>query len=242
MACREQPAGSGDGQMNLRPVSARKTIQDQIYDQLRDALMAGAFKAREPFTIAALSARFQTSHMPVREALRRLASENALQISPAGTAYVPGITRAEFDDILQARVIIECAAAGLAAPHLGPADLTVLEACIRQHREAGARGDIAAMTAANRDFHFHIYRAAGNAVLMSQIENLWLRSGPYLRLLSDRISDLLRNDVTDHFTLHHVEMAEAVAKGDAAALRHACHADLLSTQSLLYDLFAVDEE
>lgn len=30
----------------------------------------------------------------------------------------------------------------------------------------------------NRDFHFLIYNACGNAVLIRQIENLWLLTGP----------------------------------------------------------------
>lgn len=72
-------------EVRLKPVGARRTVQDQVYEQLRDALISGAFLAGESFTISALSERFKTSHMPVREALRRLAAQNALRISATGT-------------------------------------------------------------------------------------------------------------------------------------------------------------
>ncbi len=217
----------------LKPVSSRKTVHDQVYDQLRDALISGAFEAGEPFTIAALAARFQTSHMPVREALRRLAAERALLIATTGTAYVPDITRAELHDITRARIIIEGATAELAGPRLTPADLTALAHLLDRHEHSGLTGQIAEMTHTNRAFHFRIYQAAGSPVLLSQIENLWLRSGPYVRFLSDRMAELLRSGPAERFVRHHHDMLAALRAGDWAALRTACEADIAGTCSSL---------
>ncbi len=221
-------------QKQLKPVASRRTVQDQVYEQLRDALMSGAFEARESFTIASLSERFQTSHMPVREALRRLAAENALRIAASGTAFVPDLSQEELDDISRARIIIECATAELAMPNLGKGDLGTLQALIEVHRETGISGDIVAMAAANRQFHFHIYAAAQSPVLMSQIENLWLRSGPYVRFLSDRMATLLKTDYRSGFTLHHERMLEALRRGDAPAFVDAVRADIAATRTLLH--------
>jgi len=218
----------------LKPVATRKTVQDQVYEQLREALMSGAFQARDSFTIASLADRFQTSHMPVREALRRLAAENALRIAPSGTAFVPDLSRGELDDISRARVIIEGAAAELAAPNLSAADRAALAALIAEHRQTGISGDIVAMAAANRRFHFHIYAAARSPILMSHIENLWLRSGPYVRFLSDRMGSLLQTDYKGEFTQHHEAMLEALDRGDLPAFRAAIEADIAATQDLLH--------
>ena len=218
----------------LKPVATRKTVQDQVYEQLREALMSGAFQARESFTIASLSDRFQTSHMPVREALRRLAAENALRIAPSGTAFVPDLSRDELDDISRARVIIEGAAAELAAPQLTAADRIELAALIDEHRETGISGDIVAMAAANRRFHFHIYGAAHSPILMSHIENLWLRSGPYVRFLSDRMGSLLQTDYKGQFTRHHEVMLAALDRRDVPAFRAAMENDITSTRDLLH--------
>lgn len=227
---------------DFKPVSSRKTVHDLVYEQLRDALMSGAFEARKPFTISSLSERFHTSHMPVREALRRLASENALKISATGTAYVPAITVSELKDISRARKIVEGATARIAGANLTSKDIETLEQILTRHRESASTGDIAEMTAANRAFHFHIYRAAGSPVLLSQIENLWLRSGPYVRFLSDRMSDLLKTEHKAGFTDHHAAMVKAAKEGDWDALGAACEADVQTSQDLLLDILASDED
>lgn len=226
----------------LKPVSGRKTVHDLVYEQLRDALMSGAFEARKPFTIASLSQRFNTSHMPVREALRRLASENALRISSGGTAYVPAITALELRDISRARIIIEGATARIAGPRLTQADIDALEQLLAHHRSSATSGNIVEMTAANRAFHFRIYRGSGSPVLLSQIENLWLRSGPYVRYLSDRMADLLKSDHRNGFTDLHAAMIKAVKLGDWEALGAACEADIQASQDLLLDFLANEDE
>lgn len=217
----------------LKPVAGRKTVQDQVYDQLREALMSGAFEAREHFTISSLADRFQTSHMPVREALRRLAAENALRISPAGTAFVPDLSREELADITRTRVIIEGATAELAASHLTASDQKILRRIVEEHQATGVSGDIAAMAAANRRFHFHIYAAAQSPILMSHIENLWLRSGPYVRFLSDRMGMLLKTEYREEYTHHHKMMLDALKREDVGGFRAAMEADIRATQDLL---------
>lgn len=217
----------------LQPVARRKTVQDLVHEQLRAALMSGAFEAEASFTITALAEQFQTSHMPVREALRRLAAEGALRISTSGTAQVPAITLAELADLSRARIIIEGAAAELAVPNLGADDLALLtDLCARQEAAGGA-GRIADLVAINRAFHFHIYAHAGSPVLMSQIETLWLRSGPYVRLLSDLMADLLRAGHGNGPVRLHRRMLAALREGDAPAFRAAMEDDIRATERLL---------
>jgi DNA-binding GntR family transcriptional regulator len=225
----------------LKPVSSRKSVHDLVYEQLRDALMSGAFEARKAFTIASLSERFQTSHMPVREALRRLASENALSISAAGTAYVPAITAPELRDITRARMIVEGATARIAGPLLTAEDIATLEQILSRHRASASAGNNTEMTAANRAFHFHIYQASGSPVLLSQIENLWLRSGPYVRFLSDRMGELLKTEHRSGFTDQHAAMIDAIKNGDWNALGEACEADIRASQDLLLDILAAED-
>ena len=222
----------------LQPILERQTVQDQVYAQLREALIAGAFEAKEAFTIAGLADRFQVSHMPVREALRRLAAENALRIAPSGTAYVPDLSADELEDITRARVIIEGATTAIAFDHLDDDDLAQLQAIVARHHASGLAGNTPAMTAANREFHFHIYRAAQSPVLMSQIENLWLRSGPYVRILSDRMEQLLKTALRDSFTAHHESVCKALAIRDADAFRAAMEADIRASHLLLRQLIA----
>ncbi len=224
----------------LHPVARRKTVQDLVYEQLRGALMSGAFEAEANFTITALAEQFQTSHMPVREALRRLAAEGALRISTSGTAQVPAITQPELADLCRARVIIEGAAAELAAPNLTARDIADLAELRARQEAAGVAGRISDLVAINRAFHFHIYARAGSPVLMSQIETLWLRWGPYVRLLSDLMVDLLRTDHGGGFVRHHDLMLAALRRGDAVAFRAAMEGDIRATERLLAERLATE--
>lgn len=228
--------------MAFKPIKTRNTVQDQVYQQLREALMSGAFEAGEGFTIAGLAEKFSTSHMPVREAIRRLVAENALRITSTGTAIVPALDMKELQHIAQARLIVEPATAALAFDAFGPAEIARLRKNAQAHQQAGEDGDVVAMLAANRDFHFQIYETSGNPVLVSQIENLWLRSGSYVRLLSDRLSDLLQTEHKRKFSGHHDEMLDALNTGNKADFQAAMHRDIAATHGLLESFLADGQE
>ncbi|TGQ25091.1 GntR family transcriptional regulator, partial [Mesorhizobium sp. M00.F.Ca.ET.216.01.1.1] len=119
-----------------------------------------------------------TSNMPVREALRRLAAENALEISQNGSACVPVVTRARLDDLCRARLAVEGLAAELGAPRLTAAEIASLQRVTDDQQAIGRDGSIYELIAKNQQFHFTIYRASGSDVLFQLIETLWLRFGP----------------------------------------------------------------
>ena len=54
-------------------------LQEQLYQNLRAALLAGTFKPGERLKIRDLAAAWGTSPMPVRAALQRLVAEGALE-------------------------------------------------------------------------------------------------------------------------------------------------------------------
>ena len=220
---------------NFKPVKTRQTVQDQVYQQLREALVSGAFEAGESFTIPGLSEKFMTSHMPIREALRRLAAENALRVTSTGTAIVPPLDAEELRKINETRLILEPASAGIAFDKIDEAGVEQLRQTALAHAKTVDTGDVVEMLNLNRAFHFGIYEATGNDVLCSQIENLWLRSGAYVRFLSDRMGDLLRTSYRSGFSSHHDDMLAALGSGDKDAFVQAMHDDIQATSTLLLD-------
>lgn len=225
------------GKVRFKPVGRRKTTQDLVYEQFRDALISGNFEAGRSFTITSLAEQFGTSHMPVREALRRLAAERALEIDSAGTARVPLTSSQGLDHLCDARCIIEGAAAEQAYPNLDAASLATLDDVAMAHVEALRRGDAESMLSSNRQFHFTVYEAAANPVLVNLIENLWLRYGPYVRLLTERMTDTLQRDDAGTYSRSHFDLISAMRRGDATAAGEAIVADIRSSQRLLHDFF-----
>jgi DNA-binding GntR family transcriptional regulator len=208
----------------LTPVG-RETVQDRVYGQLRQTLISGGFAAGDALRIVDLAERLQTSTMPVREALGRLVSEQALEAMPNRTVRVPLITRQRLDDLERARVLIEGRMVELAIGNLTLRDHEILKEINRQCDAAfGEHGhDIGPVTSSfNQRFHFHIYQAAGSNVLIPIVESLWLQSGPVVRAAAQIHDEQGGLAATDH----HWAMIEAIERGDAEGATRALANDI----------------
>jgi DNA-binding GntR family transcriptional regulator len=84
----------------------------------------------------------------------------------------------------------------------------------------------------NRAFHFTIYRQSGSTVLLPIIESLWLQFGPYLREASERF-----DGGAGRGTNFHLEILDALSRGDGIAARRALEADI----GRAFDLVMSDE-
>lgn len=220
-------------QVGFDPVSSRTTIQEAVYQQLRQALMAGNFDPAQTLTSASLAEAFGTSNMPIREALRRLAAENALEVSANGSARVPQVSVARLDDLARARIAVEGLAAELAVPRLTRPDIAELEKLTDEQRVIGSSSEeIYPLMAKNQAFHFIIYRASGSDVLLQLIETLWLRFGPYMRLLSSCVAPRIRSGELSPFGAH-VEIIDALKAGDTARVRGGIEEDIRLTHGIL---------
>jgi DNA-binding GntR family transcriptional regulator len=198
---------------SLEPI-ARETVQERVYRELRKALIYGKFNPGQTLTIHELANSLRTSTMPVRDALARLVSEQALEAMPNRSVRVPLIDAGRIDDLLRARVVIEGSALELAAPRLTHDDFEALRATNRDYSRAVAKRGRGAIEA-NRRFHFRLYEASGSAVLMPIIESLWLQSGSLVR------SAIIAFDAESQIAAphYHAQIVAALeAKNVAAAL------------------------
>jgi DNA-binding GntR family transcriptional regulator len=156
------------------------TLQERVYLKLREALYQGKFSAGDTLTIRGLAAALGTSAMPVREALQRLVAEKALVQTPSRSIRVPSFTPELFWELIRIRMSIEGMATRRAAlnppPHLADSLREINTAMIASIKK-GFSEDV---LDANKRFHFTIYEAAAMPQLLEIINNLWLRTGPYL--------------------------------------------------------------
>lgn len=216
---------------NLSPVG-RETLQDRVYAELRRSLIHGMFDAGEMLRIQDLATTLQTSTMPVREALGRLVSEQALEALPNRSVRVPVITREKLDDLARARCLIEGEMVALALPRLSGEDFGELRALTRACDAAfhSADPDLPRRTSElNHAFHFHVYRAAGSAVLIPIVESLWLQSGPYVRAAA-HIHDEQHDVPATHY---HWALIEALERGDRGGATAALGDDITRSFNLI---------
>ena len=139
----------------------RETVQERIYGELKKLLMQGRFQPGQALKIAEVASVFGTSIQPVREAIRQLTAERALEALPNRSARVPVWDRARLDDLHKARIAIEGMTAEMAAARATPADFTRLTAILEAEIDADDANRVEASVAQNREFHFTLYRLSG---------------------------------------------------------------------------------
>lgn len=204
----------------MTPDDARKIPSHELtYARLRDMVLFGALAPGQPVTIQGLIADLGAGMTPVREAIRRLTSEGALEPQGNRRVTVPRLTPSVLDQLAFARLTIEPRLAELAAAALTPALIARLAAIDGQVNEAIRTGDVTAYLAANHAFHFALYEASGAAVLVDLARQMWLRFGPSLRVVATLAG---ASGLPDQ----HVEALAAMRAGDAARLARAVQEDI----------------
>ena len=83
--------------LKVDPVSAiapveRETLNERVYRELKNSIMAGSFKPGSELTLRSVADALGTSLMPVRDAMRRLVSERALEVLPSRKIALPVLT------------------------------------------------------------------------------------------------------------------------------------------------------
>lgn len=200
-----------------------------VYQRLRDHLMRGDYTAGTVLGIQELADAFGTSAMPVREALRRLAAQRALEPMKSRSMRVPILSVEHLQDIRRARVLVEGAATAWAVERMDAAQLAVLRRLAGRIGQSLARPDaLSEWVKSNQSFHFMIYRACGSESLLAMIESLWLQSGPCLRAARA----LMRPDERPPMELHAV-IVEAIERRDAQGARDALERDICWSFDLL---------
>ncbi len=222
-------AGGSGSDESLRPfVRDRPNARDRIEQVLRQALITGRIQPGHSMTLRGLAEELGTSPMPVREAIRGLAAEHALDISGSGRIAVPRMSERKFAELLRARSLLEPEVAALAAAELGPADVRRLEALDDAVDDSLVSGDVEGYMRLNHAFHFAIYEASRSDVFLPLIESVWLQVGPFMRSIYGRVG-------TARLVDHHKVAIAAVAAGDAEALRRAIADDIAEGMRLIAD-------
>ena len=166
-------------------VTARKTLQENVYDSLKLALMSGEFAPGQQLTVRAITELAGTSPMPVRDAMRRLVAEGALEMQPNGQMRVRLMNLEQRDEAREVRQALEGLALRRAARFVTPEELAEISARDEAMQRALAAGNLRQAIYHNREFHFAIYRAARAPALFQLIEGQWMQNGPFLLLYAE---------------------------------------------------------
>lgn len=184
------------------------SLEEQVYETLEDEIISGTIAKGQIITENDLSARLGVSRTPVRGALRRLAEEGLVNISPNRRATVIGISIEDLIDTYKIRTRLEGLSSGLAAERMTDEEKKKLTEFVELSEYYISKKDIEHLKQLDTQFHSMIYRASGNRMLCKILSELHRNIARY-RKLSLNTPGRLEESVAEHR-----EILEAILKGD----------------------------
>lgn len=206
--------------MDVEPV-VRETVQVRVHQQLRHLLMVGRFQPGQALKIHDLAEVFGTSAQPVRESIRQLIAERALEALPNRSARVPLIDPAGMEELRRTRLALEGLAAELSAERARPADVEMLARIVDEEVTADEQMHVESSVTRNLEFHFTLYKISGSTVLLPIIEGLWLQIGPNIRRAAE-VFDARGGRGAEL----HVQTVDALRRRDVKGVRQAIEDDI----------------
>lgn len=192
----------------MQGLTLPKSLVDQAYDVILDALCNGTFKAGERLTQEDIAARLNVSRQPVTHALTVLKAQGFLAASGRRGLTVTSVDPDFFDALYQFRSAVEPLAVRLAMPHLDKRAIRQGRALVKHGRSVAKARDIRAVLQADMDFHSFIYELSGNPLIAETMRLHWHH-------LRRAMGQVLRFVPAAGVWNEHAAILEAMAEGDA---------------------------
>lgn len=203
---------------------ANASAVDLVTAEIRRAVLTGALAPGANFSIRDLADQLGVSHIPIREALRRLESQGLVILRQARSASVAPLSSADLAAIYRLRYVIELPLAGESAGRRSPEQLERLDALLEATRDP----DPEVAWQAHYDFHEALVHPAANEWDERILHSVWMAADRYTHLVFDptRIDDEER---ARRYETHRI-LRDAALADDAGAMSEALREHLAGNE------------
>lgn len=171
------------------------TLADQVFAELSRRISAGRLAGGMRLRQSEIAAEFGASHVPVREAFRRLEAEGLVESLPRRGVRVTSVDRASLFEAIEMRAALEALALRHAA-ELYPAGHL---AALAEADHACSQADtVEAWEVANQQFHALLIAGCPMPRLIQTIERLQISAGRMARMLGPSRPLALPREDRDH--------------------------------------------
>lgn len=161
-----------------------RTLAEKAFEALHDAIVTGALAPGERLRITDLAATLGVSHLPVREAIRRLESTGLVEHVPHRGGRVTDLSLDDLREIYEARLMLEPEIVARAARLFTSEDEATARSWLERQAAAEAQGNIRDVWSAHTEFHFTLYRACHSGWLIRLARAPWESSQRYRMTLA----------------------------------------------------------
>ena len=161
----------------MQPLDNDRSITGQIARALAHRIVAGVLAPGAPIRQDRVAEEFRASHVPVREAFRKLEAQGLVVSEPRRGVRVAPLDPATVMEVTEIRAALEVLALRHAMPKITEADLSAAGAA---QSEGEASADISVWEAANRRFHRALLAPCAMPRLMASVDDLHQVSARFL--------------------------------------------------------------
>ncbi len=208
----------------------RGQLMEQAYQTIKLRLLTGGYRAGDSISVEDLVAELGTSRQPVMDALRRLATERFIEITPQVGVRVVVPERRDVLDFFRLLAATEAVCAALAAERAdksGAAKLTEVNEQIGQLLSDDIDNELRARRYSdlNRDFHSQLNTLAQSDILTPIAAFMWDHSDFFI---SSAFDDRLLMERLRAAYEEHDAVCRAVAANDPESARQAMEDHVLA--------------
>jgi DNA-binding GntR family transcriptional regulator len=188
------------------------SLADKAYRALREMIVTLELRPGAVINERALIERLGIGRTPVREALRRLAQEQLVEVYPRRGMFVSTVEIRDLASLCEVREVLESHAAGLAAKRATKDDLDALRALVEELDRQEPLDQRGLMELDER-IHRTIYAAAHNPFLAATLDEYYVLALRIWHLALHQASEL------ESAVQSHRPLLAAIVRGDADAAR-----------------------
>lgn len=202
------------GRTHTTAPASRESATRRVYAVLKREILTCVLAPGTPVYEGQLAERLQVSKTPVRDALGMLAHEGFITVQPRQGYRVSDITLADVQEVFHMRMLLEPAAAELAAERATAEQLKRLQELAEESYVYGELPTYEEFVVKNREFHVLLAEASGNGRLAAMLRNL-LEEMQRLFLFGLDIRDSAEEQIAEHR-----DLVDALLKGNQHLARN----------------------
>jgi len=212
-------------------IADSRSRAEQVYDHLRQAIVSLWLKPGQALNENAVASQLRVSRTPVRDAVRRLATEGLVDVFPQSGTFVAPIRLADVEECQIVREALEMAVVRRAAARATRSEIRTLRRLLTDQEEVCADRDFDAFYRADEQFHRTISDCAGTPRIWTIINSGKAQLDRVRRLAMPEPGQLAR------ILREHGAIVDAIAANDveaaAAALKFHLDTVHMAVQALI---------
>jgi DNA-binding GntR family transcriptional regulator len=212
--------------------TATRLVAEHAYMELRDRIVTLHLPPGTVLREDALMSELGIGRTPLREAVKRLALEDLVDVQPRRGTFVSAVEAADIVNITEVRAELEGYAAELAALRLDPEGHTTAERLLHEVEKLSRPNDQDWLMRFDERIHRFTWDAARNPYLSQTLERYFTHSLRIWYMVLDRVPTL------GHAVHDQTQLLEAVLDRNGPHARAIMHEHVLAFQREILAAFS----